>query len=155
MSDLYEEDFVLWTEKIAELLKRKKFDSVDWENLIEEVECMGRSERQAVESLLTQLIKHLLKLGYWRSERERNVRHWLGEIAEFRSQLKKKMKTATLKNHAIDSFEEAYEEARQTLIDARAIEKEAIPLEVTFTLEQVLDGDWFPIDIEPFLEKNR
>jgi hypothetical protein len=51
MSDLYEEDFVLWTEKIAELLKRKEFDSVDWENLIEEVECMGRSERRAITSL--------------------------------------------------------------------------------------------------------
>jgi hypothetical protein len=155
MSDLYEEDFVLWTEKIAELLKRKEFDSVDWENLIEEVECMGRSERQAVESLLTQLIKHLLKLSYWRSQRDWNARHWIAEIAEFRSQLKKKMKTATLKNHAINSFEEAYGEARQTLIDARAIEKEAIPPEATFTLEQVLDRDWFPIDIEPFLEKRQ
>jgi hypothetical protein len=34
MTALYEEDFVLWTEKTAELLKRKEFDRVDWENLI-------------------------------------------------------------------------------------------------------------------------
>jgi hypothetical protein len=155
MSDLYEEDFVLWTEKTAELLKRKEFDSVDWENLIEEVECMGKSERRAITSLLTVLIEHIFKLTYWESERERNARHWIVEIVSFRKQLNRKIKTATLKNHAIDSFEEAYGEARQTLIDARAIEKEAIPPEATFTLEQVLDGDWFPIDIEPFLEKRQ
>jgi Domain of unknown function DUF29 len=112
ISALYEGDFVLWTEKTAELLKRKEYDSVDWENLIEEVECMGRSERQAVESLLTQLLIHLLKLSYWAAERERNARHWLGKIATFRVQLKKKMKTATLKNHAINSFGEAYSDAR-------------------------------------------
>ena len=33
LSVLYEEDFVLWTEKTAELLKLKKFDEVDWEHL--------------------------------------------------------------------------------------------------------------------------
>ncbi|CCI25857.1 conserved hypothetical protein [Microcystis aeruginosa PCC 9808] len=90
LSVLYEEDFVLWTEKTAELLKQKEFDRVDWENLIEEVECMGKSERQSVESLLTQLLINLLKLSYWTTERERYARHWLGEIATFRVQLKKK-----------------------------------------------------------------
>ena len=154
LSVLYEEDFVLWTEKTAELLKQKEFDRVDWENLIEEVECMGKSERQAVESLLTQLLIHLLKLSYWTTERERNARHWLGEIATFRVQLKKKIKTQTLKNHAINSFGEAYSDARQTLIDGRIVDKNIIPLESIFTLEQVLDGDWFPIDIAPFLTES-
>jgi hypothetical protein len=151
ISALYEEDFVLWTEKTAELLKRKEFDSVDWENLIEEVECMGRSEKQAITSLLTVLIEHLLKLSYWESERERNARHWIVEIAAFRGQLEQKIDSATLTNHARDSFEKAYSDARKTLIRARIVDKNAIPLEPTFTLEQVLDGDWFPIEIEPFL----
>jgi hypothetical protein len=153
MAVLYEEDFVLWTEKTAQLLKRKEFDSVDWENLIEEVEGMGKSDRQAVESLLTRLLEHHLKLAYWESERERNARHWIVEIVSFRGQLNKKIKTATLKNHALDSFKEAYADARQTLIDARIVDKNSLPLEPNFTLEQVLDGDWFPVDIEPFLEK--
>ncbi|BCU10793.1 hypothetical protein MAN88_13570 [Microcystis aeruginosa] len=64
MKALYDQDFVLWASKTAELLKLKKFDDVDWENLIEEVECMGKSDRRAVESLLTQLIEHLLVLRY-------------------------------------------------------------------------------------------
>ncbi|GBF00041.1 hypothetical protein NIES298_42870 [Microcystis aeruginosa NIES-298] len=152
MTALYEEDFVLWTEKTAELLKRKEFDLVDWENLIEEVECMGKSERQAITSLLTVLIEHLLKLSYWESEKERNARHWLEEIANFRVQLERKVDSPTLANHLRDTFETAYSDARKTLIRARIVDKNAIPLESIFNLQQVLDGDWFSIDIEPFLE---
>jgi hypothetical protein len=151
---LYEEDFVLWTEKTAELLRKKDFAALDLDNLIEEVEWMGKSDRQAVESLLTRLIEHHLKLAYWESERERNARHWIVEIVSFRGQLNKKMKTATLKNHARDSLGEAYSEARQTLIEAKVVDKNLIPLDPFFSLEQVLDGDWFPIDIEPFLENH-
>jgi hypothetical protein len=72
--------------------------------------------------------------------------------SHFSSATEKKIKTPTLKNHAINSFGEAYLDARQTLIDGRIVDKNTIPLESIFTLEQVLDGDWFPIDIEPFLE---
>jgi hypothetical protein len=98
MKALYDQDFVLWASKTAELLKLKKFDEVDWENLIEEVECMGKSDRRAVESLLTQLIEHLFKLAYHKSERERerNVCHWVGEIASFRTQLGEWLETTTL-----------------------------------------------------------
>lgn len=123
ISDLYEQDFVLWTEKTAEQLRQKNFAAVDWENVIEEIESMGRSERQVVESLLTQLIKHLLKLTYWESERERNARHWLGEIANFRVQLRRKIKTTTLKNHAEDFFNDAYSDARESLIEASYIDE--------------------------------
>jgi Domain of unknown function DUF29 len=152
MTTLYEEDFVLWTEKTAEQLRQKNFADVDWENLIEEIESMGRSDRQTVESLLTQLIKHLLKLAYWQSERERNARHWLGEIAEFRVRLEKRMKTATLANHARDSFCEAYSAARKSIVAAGYIPKNTIPEEPTFSLEQVLDLDWFPISVDRYRE---
>jgi hypothetical protein len=147
MPDLYESDFVLWTEKTAEQLRQKNFDDVDWENVIEEIETMGRNERQAVESLLTRLIEHLLKLGYWESERERNARHWLGEIANFRVQLRRKFKTATLKNHAEDFLTEAYADARESLIEAGYIDEAIVPVEPNFSLEQALEKDWFPTSV--------
>jgi Domain of unknown function DUF29 len=152
MAALYEEDFVLWTEKTAELLRQKDFAALDLDNLIEEVEWMGKSEGQAVVSLLTRLIEHHLKLAYWQSERERNARHWIVEISTFRVQLEEKIDTTTLANHARSSFVKAYLSARKSLIGARIVDKNSIPLEPFFSLEQVLDGDWFPIDIEPFLE---
>jgi hypothetical protein len=150
LTELYETDFVLWTEKTAELLRQKNYDAVDWENAIEEIESMGRSERRAVESLLTRLIEHLLKLADWESERERNARHWLGKIATFRSQLKKEMKTATLANHTRDYFGESYWDAREILISAGYLKKSTIPVESTFSLEQVLDFNWFPINVDEY-----
>ena len=148
LKTLYEQDYVLWTEKTAEQLRKKAFTELDIENLIEEIESMGRSERQAVESLLTRLLEHLLKLTYWESERERNARHWMVEIANFRVQLERRMKTATLENHAREFFKSAYSDARKILIGARIVDKESIPVEPSFSLEQVLDQDWFPIALD-------
>jgi hypothetical protein len=50
----------------------------------------------------------LLKLSYWESEKERNARHWILEIAAFRAQLEQKIDSATLVNHTRDSLEKAY-----------------------------------------------
>jgi hypothetical protein len=155
LTELYETDFVLWTEKTAELLRQKNYNAVDWENVIEEIESMGRNDRNAVESWLTRLIEHLLKLTYWESERERNARHWMGEIATFRVQLKKKMKTATLANHARDCFGESYSEAREILIDAGYVNEVSIPAEPQFSLEQVLERGWFPIDVDSYRDAKK
>jgi hypothetical protein len=150
MSALYETDFVLWTEKTAEQLRQKNFAEVDWENVIEEIESMGRSERQTIVSLLTVLIEHLLKLTYWESEREGNARHWWGEIANFRIQLQQKIDSTTLANYARDSFDKAYSDARKALIAAGYVRKDAISLEPTFSCEQALELDWFPIAVTPY-----
>jgi hypothetical protein len=150
LTELYETDFVLWTEKTAELLRQKNYDAVDWENVIEEIASMGKNDRRTVRSLLTRLIEHLLKLAYWESERERNARHWLGEIAIFRRDLETEIETTTLANHARDCFESAYLSARKGLIAAGYIKKSTIPLEPSFSLEQVLDLDWFPINVDEY-----
>jgi hypothetical protein len=152
LTELYETDFVLWTEKTAEILRQKNYDAVDWENVIEEIESMGRSERRAVRSLLTRLIEHLLKLAYWESERQRNARHWLGEISTFRLDLEIELETTTLANYAHDCFESAYSFARKGLIAAGYLKKSTIPLEPPFSLEQVLDIDWFPINVDEYRE---
>lgn len=50
-------------------LQSKAFDQVDWENVIEEIESMGRSERRELKSRLIALLEYLLKLPYWADER--------------------------------------------------------------------------------------
>lgn len=49
---LYEQDFYLWLQTTAKLLEERRFDNVDWENLIEEIESRGRSEKREVKSRL-------------------------------------------------------------------------------------------------------
>ena len=71
MSDLYDEDIVLWSERQGELLRRRAAGELvneaelDWPNIAEEIESMGNEQRFAVESLLVQAIVHLLKAHAW------------------------------------------------------------------------------------------
>src|SRR3954451_11881364 len=58
---LYKRDFVEWSARTAELLRERRFDDVDLENLIEEVEELGNSWEHAVESHLVRMMKHLIK----------------------------------------------------------------------------------------------
>jgi hypothetical protein len=79
MSDLYDEDILTWSERQAELLRRlaaceRVNDQVDWENVVEEVESVGRSELHRTEALLTQALRHRLKIMAWPNSPE--VPHW-------------------------------------------------------------------------------
>ena len=55
---LYETDYYQWTIEQVQALKERNFDSVDWDNIIEEIEALGRSEYNAVVSLLMRQIEH-------------------------------------------------------------------------------------------------
>ena len=66
---LYETDFYAWTQRQAALLRGEEFEQIDWNNLIEEIESLGRSEKHEVESRLTVILMHLLKWQYQPSRR--------------------------------------------------------------------------------------
>ena len=100
MSALYDRDFNLWIQKTASDLKSKDMDAIDWNNLIDEIEGMGKSERRALQSYLERLIEHLLKLKYWEAERERCQRGLKIEIIEFRSRIERILDDSpSLKNY--------------------------------------------------------
>jgi len=69
----YEQDFYGWTQEQAALLRAGRLTDLDIENLIEEVETMGRSEKRELESRLTVLLLHLLK---WKYQPNRRGRSW-------------------------------------------------------------------------------
>jgi Domain of unknown function DUF29 len=88
MSDLYEEDIVLWSERQAELLRRRAAGELvneaelDWPNIAEEIEAVANEQRFAVESLLVQAIVHLLKAEAWPDRRD--MENWLADSMRFR-----------------------------------------------------------------------
>jgi hypothetical protein len=87
MSDLYETDILRWSERQAELLRRHAAGerandaALDWENIIDEVESVGRSELHRTESLLAQGLRHRLKMMAWPDSAE--VPHWQEEMIMF------------------------------------------------------------------------
>jgi hypothetical protein len=87
MGDLYDSDILLWSEQQAELLRRlaageRVNDQVDWENVAEEVESVGRDQLHAVESLLVQALLHMLKAQAWPACRDAAA--WRAESIRFR-----------------------------------------------------------------------
>jgi hypothetical protein len=69
MSDLYEADILEWSERQTDLLRRvaagNRTGTIDWANIIEEVESVGRNELLAVKSLLVEALVHMLKASAW------------------------------------------------------------------------------------------
>jgi len=77
MGDVYDEDILLWSEQQAELLRRRAANSLDWDNLAEQIEDLGRSQLRAVELHLVQALLHDLKVQAWPDCPE--VPHWRAE----------------------------------------------------------------------------
>jgi hypothetical protein len=141
---LYDQDYYLWLKTTINQLRTGQFSAVDLENLLEELETMGRSEKRAIESLLTNLLVHLLKLRCWDSERERNQGHWQGEVRTFRRQIKKSLKDSpSLKPYILEIFDECYQDARKEASDRSQLPIDTFPLIPIGSLEQILDENWF------------
>jgi hypothetical protein len=89
MASDYDTDILTWSERQADLLRRAGAGEVmnaqvDWTNVAEEIDSVGRSELHAVESLLVQAILHGLKVDAW--PLSIHVPHWEAEIRGFRDE---------------------------------------------------------------------
>jgi hypothetical protein len=147
---LYDQDYYLWLQNTIKQLRSGQFSNVDLKNLIEELESMGKNDRRALQSLLTRLLEHLLKLTYWQSERDHNQRGWKNEIRNFRLQIQKILKDSpSLKPYLASILAECYDDAKNLFIDLSGIEVSILPLEMFATVEQILDQNWFP-EIESY-----
>ena len=98
LKQLYDLDDSQWLGETISLLRNHQFQQLDLEHLIEELEDLGKEKKNAVASLLEQVIRHLLLLQYWTKETEYNTINWQEEIYNFRTQLKREM-TTNLRNY--------------------------------------------------------
>ncbi|ELR96366.1 DUF29 domain-containing protein [Gloeocapsa sp. PCC 73106] len=142
LQSLYEIDSYQWLEETIKLLKSNSLDAIDLEHLIEELEDLGRSERNAVESLLEQIIRHLLLLQYWSEESFLNSAHWRAEITGFRTQLKRKL-TSNLRNHLQKELASLYQDAL-AYVQQKTSLKVNFPEDIPYSLEELLDLNWLP-----------
>jgi hypothetical protein len=139
MSDLYDDDILWWSEQQAELLRRvaageRVNDQVDWNNIIDEVESLGRSETRACTSALVQMLLHGLKLMAWPNSTA--VPSWRDEVSmrrmeaadAFAPSMRRKIDVADLYARALHEFRKM-----PAMIDGLA------PLPVPGTCERTLD----------------
>lgn len=139
----YEEDFVLWLETQAELLRQGRVRELDLENLAEEVEAIGRSDKREVQNRLAVLLAHLLKYQFQETKRSRS---WLSTIDEQRRQLELVFRDSPslLKSYAPTVFADSYRYARRRASSETRLSLETFPETCPYTLTQTLDEDFLP-----------
>lgn len=148
--DLYRRDFYAWTRQQAAALRRladtRPNVGLDAENLIEEVEGLGRTERRAVTSQLRRLMAHLLKLEH--SPRREPRRGWLLTVRDARAEALDAL-TPTMRAEIGADLPSLYADARYLAQQQLARHRETdaarhLPSDCPYTLDQLLDRDWLP-----------
>jgi hypothetical protein len=149
----YEQDFYAWTQEQAAALRAEAVmrsnAPVDWENLAEEVESMGRSEKREISSRLRTILIHLLKWLYCPDLRERCENDWRTTIRTQRNDLADELEDSpSLRGYPLDIFAKIYTRARDDAADEARVPLKTFPKAPPFTLEQALDPR-YPNDLFP------
>jgi hypothetical protein len=147
--DLYERDFFLWTQRQAAELRRAAAARVnlplDFLNLAEEVESLGKTDRRAVVSHLATILEHLLKLELSPSDRPRAG--WMRSVRDARKDLllileDNPVLAAKLPELIARAYRFGADEARYGL--QKYGEKAQVPAECSYSVEQIQDLGWWP-----------
>ncbi|ACA98429.1 MULTISPECIES: DUF29 domain-containing protein [Cyanophyceae] len=141
---LYDDDYVAWLDITLEQLKKHDLDHLDWQNLTEEIEALGREQRRKVESYLLRLLIHLLLYQHWHTEREWSGRGWEKEIDNFRLELDLLLESKVLSNYLETVLEKDYQKARKSAIRKSRLSPETFPISCPYSIEQILDPNWLP-----------
>jgi Domain of unknown function DUF29 len=140
---LYDQDFYAWTQQQAELLRSGKLDGLDIDNLVEEIESLGRQERQELRNRLGMLLGHLLK---WRYQPEARSRSWTGTIREQRYRIDRLLKeNPSLKPYLPEAITLAFPLALALVEQETPLDLAQIPQECPFSEAEIFE---LPVELE-------
>ncbi len=142
IAELYEQDYYLWLQETSKLLKAREFANLDLENLIEEIESLGRSERNKLISSLRLIYQHLLKWQYQPSKRSKS---WSDTISRERDNVSYYIEdTPSLKNLLPDkiALNKAYQRGRRDAMRETGIIN--LPQNCPYSIEQTLEQNFLP-----------
>ena len=137
--ELYEKDYNLWQKRSLEALKLRNSDLLDWDNLIIEIAEVGKSQKRALKNYTQRLIEHILKIKFWKTERERNLAHWRIEVRNFREQVLDILEgSPSLKTYLDQNYNDWYAKS------VAKVEKEfAVSKEIQFDITELLNVEFF------------
>ena len=148
--DLYERDFLVWSEQQADLLRRlaageRVNEAVDWPHLIEEVQDLGLSELHRGESLLQQALIHLLKAYAFPASL--SSRKWRGEAKNFLAQARRSFTPSMRERIGIDGI---FADALDIVRTEYKQQSPALPIDCPFVADDLLAPH---ADVEVLLTK--
>ena len=165
--NLYDRDFYTWAVQQAAALRRRDFSAVDWENVIEEIETLARTEERSLKSQYARVMEHLLKLQYRGDEETEPVAGWRKSVDQARGEIEEILQESPgLKSKRDEVLARAWHSARRAVIDAFAHHaiagikddsmhlrerkrltrewSQTLPQVNPYTREQVEDSFWLP-----------
>ena len=139
---LYDTDFYAWATEQAALLRAGRLSEVDIENIAEEIESMGRSERRELVSRLTVLLLHLLK---WRYQPGLRGNSWRLSIEEQRLRVSDHLNdNPSLKSQLDNAMPGAYRHAQIEATRETGFVRETFPADCPFTFDEIMNPDFWP-----------
>ena len=138
----YDTDYGVWLSEQINHLKSHKWEQLDIDNLIDELEALNKSNKRELYSYLVVVISHLLK---WQYQPQMRSGSWRGSISNGRKRISRLFKDQpSLKPYIAEILVEAYTDASGWASDETEIQVSFFPPECPYTVEQILDADFFP-----------
>ncbi|MEA5450960.1 DUF29 domain-containing protein [Leptolyngbya sp. CCNP1308] len=142
MASLYETDFYAWTQQQTQLLEHNLWEKLDLPHLVEELQDLGRRERQELRNRLSVLLGHLLK---WQYQPEQQGNSWRATIREQRTQVQLVLSdNPSLKPYLAEALAIAYQLGQDLAVQDTGFDYRIFPVDCPYTLAQILDPAFFP-----------
>jgi hypothetical protein len=140
---LYDQDFYAWTQQQAELLRSGTFQGLDIENLVEEIESLGKQQRQELRNRLGLLLGHLLK---WHYQPEARSKSWFYTIKEQRRRIQEHLlDNPSLKPYLSEAIEQGYKDGLDLVGRETPLDPKALPQQCPFSVAEIFEE---PVELE-------
>src|SRR5712692_12110911 len=145
-SQLYDHDYYAWIRDQVRALRDRRIEDVDWENVAEEIEDLGKSERRGIESQMARLVEHLLKLQYARATLlDYSARGWQLSVKGARIAIQKLLRESpSLRSRLAEMLVDAYEIGRIEALREATLPDDAVPESPPWAVELVMDPSFLP-----------
>jgi hypothetical protein len=141
-NSLYDRDFYAWANEQATLLRSGKLAEADIENIAEEIESMGRSEKRELVSRLSVLLLHLLK---WQLQPGLRGNSWRLGIENTRYQLEEHLDdNPSLRSQLDQVMRNAYRRALNDAVGETGLARNTFPDDCPYTFDQAISLEFWP-----------
>lgn len=142
VSNLYVSDFYAWTQEQADLLRNHQWHKIDLQHLIEEVESLGKQQRQELRNRLSILIGHLLK---WQFQPTFRIRSWLATLRIQRlDTIELLEENPSLKSYLEEALGKAYLKGVELAIRETDLPRSTFSSNCPYSLTEILDDGFYP-----------
>jgi len=141
-SNLYDADFYAWANEQATLLRTGRIAEADLENIAEEIESMGRSEKRELKNRFVVLLLHLLK---WKFQDAIRTKSWQASILEQRLRLADHLAdNPSLKAKVPEAIVFAYRLASLEAVGETGLAESTFPAECPWSFDEIMDNRFWP-----------